>query len=281
MQTDSIQFLEELTIDFRAFLEEWDKKALKQSCPQTEAVVQFSNEQRKHLGLLIQKSTNSAEIFIRNQQLLQEEGNGFEPLLGECQRFIVRSRQELTDIRQAIATYTPFLRMRQSLLYKAYGDYADKKAARTSAMDTVFILDHLRSAENMGAIFRSSECFGVKEIAICGYSPLPFDTKVMKTAKNTESWVAWEYFARTESAIGYYRKKGYNIVALEITREAVPYVDATFDSKTAFVLGNERHGIQPEVISHCNSSVYIPTTGRKNSLNVHVASSILLAFLNQ
>jgi len=132
----------------------------------------------------------------------------------------------------------------------------------------VAILDNIRSPFNVGSIFRSSDCFGISELALCGITLTPDSLKIQRTAMGTTEQVEWKYFERTAKAIKHYRELGYQILALETTSEAIDLAEIRDFSHTAFVFGNEEFGIPEEHLALCDQVIQIPLVGIKNSLNV-------------
>lgn len=138
----------------------------------------------------------------------------------------------------------------------------------------VFILHNLRSAFNVGSIFRTAECFGVSKIYLCGYTPLPTQEKLAKTSMGTSQLIEWEEVPKITEVLKSLREQNYNVVGLETTSHAVPLQSTFTQSPTAFVLGNERFGLDPEALDLCNEVRKIELRGQKNSLNVSVAAAI-------
>ncbi|HEY8272557.1 MAG TPA: RNA methyltransferase [Pseudobdellovibrionaceae bacterium] len=139
----------------------------------------------------------------------------------------------------------------------------------------VFILHNLRSAFNVGSIFRTAECFGASKIYLCGYTPLPTQDQLAKTAMGTDTLVEWQEIPKiADLLLRLRRNNNYNIVALETASHALPLENVFPDMPTAFVLGNERFGIDPEILQLCTEVRKIPLRGQKNSLNVGVAAAI-------
>lgn len=148
------------------------------------------------------------------------------------------------------------------------------EALTQKKMPLVFILHNLRSAFNVGSIFRTAECFGVSKIYLCGYTPLPTQTKLAKTAMGTENLIAWEEVPKIADLLKNLRQEGMHVVALETTSHAVQMDQKFSNNPTAFVFGNERFGLDPEVLELCSEVREIPLRGQKNSLNVGVAAAI-------
>jgi tRNA G18 (ribose-2'-O)-methylase SpoU len=141
-------------------------------------------------------------------------------------------------------------------------------------MPLTIVLDSIRSAFNVGGIFRSAECFGVQELVLCGYTPLPDQPQVAKAALGTEQRVPWRYTEDILTAIANLKAAGITCYALETVAEAPSVADTDWTFPAALILGNERFGLNPEVIAACDAIVRIPLFGRKNSLNVVSAFTI-------
>lgn len=142
------------------------------------------------------------------------------------------------------------------------------------SMPLTVVLDSIRSAFNVGGIFRSAECFGVQEIVLCGYTPLPDQPQVAKAALGTEQRIPWRYEEDILTAIHRLKTSGMTCYALETVANAPDIADTKWAFPAALILGNERFGLNPEVIAACDAIVRIPLFGRKNSLNVVSAFTI-------
>lgn len=152
------------------------------------------------------------------------------------------------------------------------GDSPNKAVERVPLK---LIVENLRSAFNVGALFRTAECLGVSEIWLCGYTPGPEDEKTMRTAMGTSAMVPWRRVDRARTACEQLRQEGYTIVALETAANAVSLSDIRFAATpVAFVLGNERFGIEGDTLQAVDSVCRIPVRGIKNSMNVGVAFGI-------
>ena len=136
------------------------------------------------------------------------------------------------------------------------------------------VLDHLRSAFNVGSIFRSAECLGIEHIELVGYTPTPMDDGVKKTAMGCEKWVSWSQNNHMESVVGDLRSDGYQLLGLETTEQSVPLHQVSLDSKVAVFVGNERFGLSESLLLQLDACVAISMYGVKNSLNVANAVSI-------
>lgn len=146
------------------------------------------------------------------------------------------------------------------------------------------LLQNIRSAHNVGSIFRTADAVGVTEIFLGGYTPSPYDRygdankSFVKVSLGAEEVVG---FSRVWNLGKFFEQKkaeGYRFVALEITPEAIDYSKFKLTKqefmKTILVLGNERRGISKTVLSYCDKTIKIPMSGMKESLNVSVAFGI-------
>lgn len=150
----------------------------------------------------------------------------------------------------------------------------DKEAAPEERLPLVFVLDNIRSAFNVGSIFRTAECLGAEKIYLCGYTPNPTQWKVEKTAMGTQEYLSWEESPRLLECLEELKDEGYRIVALETAASAVDLYEPFEIEATAFVLGNERFGLDPEILKVIDEVRIVPLRGRKNSLNVGVTAAI-------
>lgn len=144
---------------------------------------------------------------------------------------------------------------------------------------TCLVLDNIRSAYNVGSIFRSADAFHVDKIVLCGICAVPPSAEIHKTALGAENVVPWERVADTLAAVEALRAEGYTIVAVEQTEHSIkigPGDPAPGAAKFAFVLGNEVDGVQQAVVDACDHAIEIPQHGTKHSLNVSVAAGIVL-----
>ena len=148
--------------------------------------------------------------------------------------------------------------------------------------DIYLILHNIRSTHNVGSIFRTADAAGVKKIYLCGYTPTPIDRfgrkrkDIAKVALGAEETVEWEHFEKIEELIDKLKKENKQIVALEQDKSSVSYKDFVLEKDTAFILGEERNGIEKEILDKCDAVVEIPMKGKKESLNVSVATGIVL-----
>ncbi len=152
-----------------------------------------------------------------------------------------------------------------------------KPADTASRPGPVVLLDNIRSAWNVGAIFRSADGFGFSGLHLCGITPSPENEAVKKTSIGAENNLPWQVHPNALAAAQALLKSGYTLFALELTEDAVPLPRlASFPrpEKIALVLGSEVCGVDPEILALCQRRLYIPMRGQKRSFNVAVAFAV-------
>ena len=133
----------------------------------------------------------------------------------------------------------------------------------------VVVLDHVRSLNNVGSVFRTSDAFRVEAIYLCGITACPPHAEIHKTALGAEESVDWLYFKDTMEAVEKLKAEGYVVCAIE-QAEGSTMLDKLLLDKTkkyAVILGNEVKGVQQNVVDNCDMCVEIPQYGTKHSLN--------------
>lgn len=132
----------------------------------------------------------------------------------------------------------------------------------------------------MGSIFRTADGAGVSKLWLVGYTPAPLDqfkrvnSEIAKTALGAEKTLRWERREDILDLITELKKEGYQIWALEQNEKSVDYRKVKLVGKTVLILGNEVGGIEPEVLNQCDKIIEIPMRGKKESLNVSVATGV-------
>ena len=151
-----------------------------------------------------------------------------------------------------------------------------------SAPQAVVILENVRSAHNVGAIFRTAESVGVAKIYLVGYTPAPLDRfgrgvpDLQKTALGADAMVPWEQHTYIGELITGLKEEGFVIVAVERMEDAMDYKEYEPGDSVAFVFGNEIDGVSTEALALADTVISLPMKGRKESLNVSVATGIVL-----
>lgn len=150
-----------------------------------------------------------------------------------------------------------------------------KKAEK---MPVTIVLDNIRSLNNVGSVFRTSDGLKVEKIILCGITATPPNKEIHKTALGAEDAVVWEYFKNTEDAVSELREQGCIICSIEQVENSVllPNFEPQKDKHYAFILGNEVKGVQQKVVNMSDMSIEIPQFGTKHSFNVSVTAGIVL-----
>jgi len=144
-------------------------------------------------------------------------------------------------------------------------------------MEIYIVLDNIRSAFNVGSIFRSADGAGsVKKIYLCGMTTDIDNPKLDKTALGATEMIPSEHYDSTMEAIDELREKGIPIYSIELTDDAQDFQKVKYPEKIAIVLGHEKKGVSDEILRKVDKSIYIPMRGKKESLNVANCASIIL-----
>jgi len=140
------------------------------------------------------------------------------------------------------------------------------------------VLDNVRSAQNVGSIFRTMDAFRCTKLHICGISAKPPHREINKTALGSTDSVDWEYYENTQDAISELKKQGVEIFAIEQTKNAImlDVFEMDYTKEVALVLGNEVNGVSQEIIDMVDGSIEIPQHGSKHSLNISVCAGIVI-----
>jgi len=137
------------------------------------------------------------------------------------------------------------------------------------------LLDNIRSAWNVGSIFRSAEGFSFGHAYLCGITPTLENEAVVKTSLGAEDSVTWSYHKDAVKLVKGLKKEGWKIWALEDDERAKEIVNAECKRQNVvLIVGNEVTGVDPELLDLCNEVFYIPMRGEKKSFNVGVAFGI-------
>lgn len=158
-----------------------------------------------------------------------------------------------------------------------------KNATSVRKFPFIVLLDNLRSAQNVGSLFRTADAAGVEQVITCGITPHPNGNgreKLKKTALGSDSFVSSRHFETTRQGIDYVRetKPGYALIGMETTSRSISYVDHDFTlhSGVCLTLGNEVTGVETDLMPLFDAVLEIPMFGVKNSLNVAACAPIIL-----
>ena len=149
---------------------------------------------------------------------------------------------------------------------------------QASKIPLVVVLDNVRSQNNIGSVFRTSDAFRVEEIILCGITATPPNVEIHKTALGAEDSVKWRYFKDTMSALELLKQEGYIVYSIEQAENSQSLETIMLDKnkKYAIVLGHEVHGVDQHVVNSSDGCIEIPQYGTKHSLNVSVTAGIVI-----
>lgn len=148
----------------------------------------------------------------------------------------------------------------------------------TEKTPIVVVLDNIRSCNNIGSVFRTSDALLIKKIFLCGITATPPNKDIHKTALDAEKSVDWEYVSETEDVVERLKTEGYKVYAIEQVEQSISLPDFAPEKneKTALVFGNEVKGVKQSVVDICDGSIEIPQFGTKHSFNISVSAGIVL-----
>ena len=142
----------------------------------------------------------------------------------------------------------------------------------------VVVLDNVRSLNNVGSVFRTSDAYRVERIVLCGVTATPPSAEIHKTALGAEDSVAWQYYKDTREAVSKLHEEGYTVFSIEQVEGSTALQDLKLErgTKYAVILGNEVKGVQQEVVDMSDGCIELPQYGTKHSLNVSVTAGIVI-----
>lgn len=145
-------------------------------------------------------------------------------------------------------------------------------------MAVTVVLDNVRSAQNVGAFFRTGDAFAVEKVLLCGITATPPSRDIHKSSLGAEFTVAWEYYNATTEAVTALKEQGYTVLAIEQVEGAAMLDKLEIDTtkKYALVFGNEVLGVDQAVVDICDGAIEIPQAGTKHSINVSVCGGVVL-----
>jgi tRNA G18 (ribose-2'-O)-methylase SpoU len=142
----------------------------------------------------------------------------------------------------------------------------------------IAVLENIRSAYNVGSVFRTADAFLLNAIYITGYTCIPPHKEIKKTALGAEDTVDWKHFANASEAIRSLKKDGYKVFAVEQAMNSLKLqnIDFGIAERIAVIFGNEVTGVEQETILQCDGCIEIPQLGMKHSLNIATAAGVVL-----
>jgi 23S rRNA (guanosine2251-2'-O)-methyltransferase len=149
---------------------------------------------------------------------------------------------------------------------------------QTPKVSLVIVLDNVRSLNNVGSAFRTSDAFAIEKICLCGITGTPPHREIQKTALGATESVAWEYFPNTLEALDSLKRQEYKICSFEQVNKSIMLHEFVpeKEGKYALVFGNEVFGVEQEVLDHSDVVIEIPQLGTKHSLNISVSMGIAI-----
>ena len=168
----------------------------------------------------------------------------------------------------------------KKLTIEEMGRMSVEEFRESEKLPLTVVLDNVRSLNNIGSVFRTSDAFRVEHIALCGITATPPHREIHKTALGAEDSVEWSYHEDAAECVRSLKEKGYRIYAVEIAHDSIK-LDAITQLrnnalKIALVFGNEIEGVQESVMELCDGALEIPQYGTKHSLNVSCAAAIAI-----
>ncbi|HET9431057.1 MAG TPA: RNA methyltransferase [Chitinophagaceae bacterium] len=166
----------------------------------------------------------------------------------------------------------------RKLSNKELGRKSIEEFRSSEKIPVIVVLENIRSAYNVGSVFRTSDAFLVEAIYIIGYSAKPPHKEIKKTALGAEETVTWKYFKTSGEAIDELKHEEYRVFAVEQTEGSCELQALQFDpdQKIAVVFGNEVTGVEQSTIHICDGCIEIPQMGMKHSLNIATAAGVVL-----
>ena len=145
-----------------------------------------------------------------------------------------------------------------------------------SVSGPIVVLDNIRSAFNVGSIFRTCDAAGVSHLYLGGISPYPPNPKLVKTSLSSENFVPWTHELSTLEIVEKLSNSGISIVSVELTDKSVDYQEADYKQQIAFVFGHEVAGVAVPILDKSDLVIQLPMMGHKNSLNVGTSVGVVL-----
>src|SRR5689334_14004111 len=148
---------------------------------------------------------------------------------------------------------------------------------RSEKIPIIVVLENIRSAYNVGSVFRTADAFLIEAIYICGYTAFPPHKEIRKTALGADETVQWKHFKKIDEALEELKNLGWKLYAVEQATNSIPLFNFNDPvEKIAVVFGNEVTGVEQSTILRCDGCIEIPQWGMKHSLNVSVAAGVVL-----
>lgn len=153
-----------------------------------------------------------------------------------------------------------------------------KEFKQSEKISIIVVLENIRSAYNVGSVFRTADGFLLEAIYICGYTCVPPHKEIKKTALGAEDSVSWKHFENSSMAIQNLQEAGYQVYAVEQANNSIKLNQFKYQpgDKLALIFGNEVAGVEQSTIQDCAGCIEIPQHGMKHSLNIATAAGVVL-----
>lgn len=166
----------------------------------------------------------------------------------------------------------------KKLKLEELGRISVEEFKETKKIPVIVILDDVRSAYNVGSVFRTADAFLIQKIYLCGITGTPPNKEIRKTALGADESVEWEYVKDISPLIGELKSENYKIISIEQTEGSIslPEFKIDPDEKYVLIFGNEVEGVNQKVVDLSDYCIEIPQEGTKHSLNVSVCAGIVM-----
>lgn len=167
--------------------------------------------------------------------------------------------------------------MNQKLSMDDLGRLSSDEFKTTAKHKIILVLDNIRSLNNVGSAFRTSDAFLIESIYLCGVTGTPPKPEIEKTALGATATVSWVYFKTTQEAMDDLKSKNYYIASVEQAKNSIMLNKFQKpNGPLAIVFGNEVYGVEQNIINQSDACIEIPQFGTKHSFNVSVSMGIVL-----
>lgn len=157
----------------------------------------------------------------------------------------------------------------------------DYKRAQPHHREIAALLQSVEYPYNVGAIFRLADGVGLTKLILTGITPTPPNPTIVKVGRSKDRNVSWLYEQSPEEPLERLREDRYQIIALELTANAVPFEEYDYPEKVCLVAGHEDHGVTKDILALCDAAVFVPMYGKGRSLNVSAALGIVAYHIRQ
>lgn len=164
----------------------------------------------------------------------------------------------------------------RKLSMKELGRKSVEEFKGSPKIPVIAILENVRSAYNVGSVFRTADAFLIEAIYLTGYTARPPHKEIKKTALGAEETVHWKHFSSASQAIQDLHQSGYKVFAVEQVENSVSLEKFEATDKIAVIFGNEVSGVEQSTIAICDGCIEIPQLGMKHSLNIATAAGVVL-----